>query len=114
MSKPMKIEKSSGNIFADLGFENADELLLKAQTVIEITRLIKSKKLTQAKAAKLTSTTQPDLSNLLRGKFRGFSIERLMLMLTVFGRDVEITVRPVPKSRKTGGSSSSGRQRDRA
>jgi predicted XRE-type DNA-binding protein len=76
--------------------ENADELLLKAEIVSEIARLMKQKKLTQAKAAVLTGTAQPDLSNLLRGRFRGFSIERLMLMLTAFGRDVEVVVRPAP------------------
>ena len=95
-------DSSSGNIFADLGLPNADELLLKAQIVSEIPRLMKLKKLTQAKAATLTGVGQPDLSNLLRGKFRGFSVERLMLMLTAFGRDVEVVVRPAPRSRKQG------------
>jgi predicted XRE-type DNA-binding protein len=47
----------------------------------------------QANAAKLTGIAQPDLSNLLHGKFPGFSIERLLLMLTAFGRDVELVVR---------------------
>lgn len=103
MSKLPKFEKSSGNIFADLGLENAGELLLKAEIVVEIARLMKLKKLTQAKAAALTGTAQPDLSNLLRGKFRGFSVERLMLMLTAFGRDVDVVVRPAAKSRKQGG-----------
>ena len=103
MSKLSKFEKGSGNIFADLGLENADELLLKAGIVSETARLMKQKKLTQARAATLTGTAQPDLSNLLRGKFRGFSIERLMLMLTAFGRDVDVVVRPAPRSRKQGG-----------
>jgi len=103
MSKLPEFEKGSGNIFADLGLENADELLLKAEIVSEIARLMKQKKLTQAKAAMLTGTAQSDLSNLLRGKFRGFSIERLMLMLTAFGRDVDVVVRPAPRSRKQGG-----------
>jgi predicted XRE-type DNA-binding protein len=94
---------SSGNIFADLGLPNADDLLLKAQIVSEISRLMKRKKLTQAKAATLTGVAQPDLSNLLRGKFRGFSIERLLLMLTAFGRDVEVVVRPARRAKKTGG-----------
>jgi predicted XRE-type DNA-binding protein len=103
MVKLPKYEKSSGNVFADLGLANADELLLKAEIVGEVARLMKAKKLTQAKAAALTGTAQPDLSNLLRGKFRGFSVERLMLMLTAFGRDVDVVVRPAARSRKTGG-----------
>ena len=75
-----------------------------AGKVCEIAQLVKIKKLTQAKAATLTGTAQPDLSNLLRGRFRSFSIERLMLMLTAFGRDVEVVVRPAPRSRKQGGT----------
>jgi predicted XRE-type DNA-binding protein len=102
MNKLPEFEESSGNVFADLGLENADELLLKANIVNEIARLIKLKKLTQAKAAILTGTAQPDLSNLLRGKTRGFSVERLLLMLTTFGRDVDVVVRPAPKSRAGG------------
>ncbi len=103
MAKLPAFEKSSGNIFADLGLPNSDELMLKAQIVTEIARLLKIKKLTQAEAAALSGVAQPDLSNLLRGKFRGFSIERLMLMLTSFGRDVEVVVRPTARSKKTGG-----------
>ena len=103
MEKLPVVERSSGNVFADLGLPNADELLLKAEIVAEILRLIKLKKLTQSKAATLTGVAQPDLSNLLRGKFRGFSIERLLLMLTAFGRDVEVVVRPAGRAKKTGG-----------
>ena len=103
MSRPLKIEKSSGNIFADLGLPNAEELLLKAQIVSEIADAMKSRKLTQSKVAALTGTAQPDLSNLMRGRFKGFSVERLMVMLTGLGRDVEITVRPAVNSRKQGG-----------
>ena len=103
MGKLPKFEKSSGNVFADLGLGNADELLLKANIASEIARLMKQKKLMQAKAATLTGTAQPDLSNLLREKFWGFSIERLMLILTAFGRDVDVVVRPAFGLRKRGG-----------
>jgi predicted XRE-type DNA-binding protein len=82
---------------------NADELLLKAQIVTEISRLMKLKTLTQAKEATLCNVAHPDLSNRLKGKFRGFSIERSMMMLTAFGRDVEMVVRPAAKAKKTGG-----------
>ena len=94
---------SSSNIFADLALENAEELLLKAQIVSEIGDVMKRRKLTQDKVAAPTGTAQPDLSNLLRGRFKAFSIERLKLMLTGLGRNVDITARPAPKSRKTGG-----------
>ena len=103
MGKLPAVERSSGNVFADLGLPDADELLLKAGLLAELLRLMKLRKLTQAKAAEMTGVAQPDLSNLLRGKLRGFSVERMMKMLTAFGRDVEVVVRPTPKSRKAGG-----------
>jgi predicted XRE-type DNA-binding protein len=103
MAKLPAFEKSSGNVFRNLGLPNADGLLLKAGIVSEIARLMKQKKLTQAKAITLTGTAQPDLSNLLRDKFRGFPIERLMLMLATFGRDVDVVGRPASQSRKMGG-----------
>jgi predicted XRE-type DNA-binding protein len=61
MTKLPKHEKSSGNIFADLELENANEFLLKA----EIARLMKQKKLTQAKGVALTGTSQPNVANRL-------------------------------------------------
>ena len=73
---------------------DAEEMLLKSQIVMELSRLIRRRKLTQTAAAKLIGIGQPDLSNLLRGRFRGYSAERLMRMLTAFDRDVVISVRP--------------------
>ena len=92
-------EVSSGNIFADLGLPNAEEHLLKASLVVQLHRLIKARKLTQTAAAKIVGIKQPDLSNILRGHFQGFSLERLMRMLTAFDQDIEITVRPRRKSK---------------
>jgi predicted XRE-type DNA-binding protein len=87
-------EVGSGNIFADLGLPNADEHQLKAALVMQLHRLIRARKLTQSAAAKLVGIKQPDLSNILRGHDQGFSVERLMRMLTAFDQDVEITLRP--------------------
>lgn len=84
----------SGNIFADLGLPNPEEHQLKAALVVQLHRLIKARKLTQVAAAKLIGVKQPDLSNILRGHYQGFSLERLMRMLTAFDQDIEITVRP--------------------
>ena len=99
----MKVEVGSGNIFADLGLPDADEMLLKAQIVVALHRLITARKLTQTEAAKRIGIGQPDLSNVLRGRFRGYSTERLMRMLTAFDQDVEITVRPRRRKSKQGG-----------
>jgi predicted XRE-type DNA-binding protein len=93
----------AGNIFADLGLPNAEEHQLKAALVVQLHRLIKARKLTQTAAAKVAGIKQPDLSNMLRGHFQGFSLERLMRMLTAFDQDVEITVKPHKrKSREAG------------
>jgi predicted XRE-type DNA-binding protein len=89
----------SGNIFADLGLPNAEEHQLKAVLVVQLGRLIKARKLTQIAAAKLVGIKQPDLSKILRGHYQGFSVARLMRMLTAFDQDVEIITRP---HRKTG------------
>jgi len=96
----MKIEVGSGNVFADLGLPDAEELLLKSQIVVQLHRLIKERKLTQTEAAKRIGIGQPDLSNVLRGRFRGYSVERLMRMLTAFDQDIDIVLRP--RRKKTG------------
>jgi predicted XRE-type DNA-binding protein len=95
-------EVGSGNIFADLGLPNAEEHQLKAALVVQLHRLIKERKLTQAVAAKRVGVKQPDLSNILRGHFRGYSVERLMRMLTAFDQDVEIALRPHKKAGQPG------------
>ena len=95
-------EVGSGNVFADLGLPNAEEHQLKATLVVQIARLIKARKLSQVDAARLIGIKQPDLSKILRGHFHGFSVERLLRMLTAFGRDVEITTRPHRGAGETG------------
>jgi predicted XRE-type DNA-binding protein len=95
-------EVGSGNIFADLGLPNAEEHQLKAALVVQLKRLIAERELTQSAAAKLMGVKQPDLSNLLRGQFRGHSVEKLMRMLTTFEQDVEITVKPHRKRGEAG------------
>lgn len=99
---PVGIEEGSGNIFADLGLPDAEETLLKAQIVVVLHRLMKARGLTQTAAAKLLGVGQPDLSHILRGDFLGWSVERLMRMLTSFEQDVEIVVRPHSRSGETG------------
>jgi len=97
-----KVEKGSGNIFADLGLPDAEDMLLKSNIVIELRRLMTQRKLTQTAAAKLVGVSQADLSKILRGHFRGYSEAKLMRMLTAFGQDVEITTRPRRKSGEAG------------
>jgi predicted XRE-type DNA-binding protein len=70
--------------------------------VVQLSRLIKQRKLLQTDAAKLIGIKQPDLSNILRGLYRGYLVARLMRMLTAFDQDVEITTRPHRKAGEAG------------
>lgn len=98
----VEVEMGSGNVYADLGYDDAEEMLIKAKLVTEIAEIIKRKGLTQTEAAGLLGLTQPKLSNLLRGQFRGISERRLMNCLTKLGRDVQIVVKAAPRSRGSG------------
>ena len=83
---------SSGNVFADLGLADSEELLIKAELVRQISELITMRKLLQTEAADLLGIDQPKISALLRGKLSGFSTERLFRFLNALGSDVEIRV----------------------
>ena len=97
----MKIERGSGNVFADLGRPAAETHLLKAKLVTRIDEIIRQRGLTQVEAAKLLGLSQPDVSRLLRGSFREYSVERLLRLLMALGRDVEIVIRE-PRSKRQG------------
>ena len=103
-SKQKSVSRTVGssNVYADLGFRDADDMLIKAQLVAKIAELVANRGYTQAKAATLFGLTQPKLSKLLRGQFRGISERKLMDCLTCLGRDVQIVVRNAPKSRTQG------------
>ena len=92
-------DKSSGNVFADLGLPNSEQELVKAELTIQIYKLLKDRDVTQAEAAKLLKTTQAQISALMRCKPTSVSVGRLMKFLTVLGQDVEVTVRPVNNHR---------------
>ena len=88
------VEQGTGNVYADLRSAEAEEMLVKAQLVTKISDVIRQRGLTQAKAARLLGLSQPKISNLLRGQFRGISEQRLLRCLTRLGRDIEIVVKP--------------------
>ena len=90
-------EKSSGNVFADLGLPNPEQALLKARLTLQIYRIIKARKLTQAQAGNIIGIAQPQVSLLMRNRSGNFSVERLMTFLTALGHNVEITVSPTRK-----------------
>ncbi len=96
------LEEGSGNVFADLGLADAEELEGKAQLACRIGEIIRGRHLTQAEAADVLGATQPIVSNLMNGQLHGFSLERLVRFLNALDRDVEIVVRRRPRSREQG------------
>ncbi|MGI8856336.1 MAG: helix-turn-helix domain-containing protein [Thermomicrobiales bacterium] len=102
MSGKITIIEGSGNVFADLGLPNAEERKTKADLAYQIGTIITDRGLTQVQAGDLLGIEQPHVSNLVRGRLSGFSVERLMEFLTALGRDVEIIVRPKAEERTRG------------
>jgi predicted XRE-type DNA-binding protein len=101
MKNKIKVTKSSGNVFADIGIPNADEHFVKAEIVMGIAARIKAKGLTQTAAAKTLGLSQPDVSKLLRGNFAGYTLDRLFSFLRALGNDVRIQIVPT-KNKKAG------------
>jgi predicted XRE-type DNA-binding protein len=99
MTEDIKVEVGSGNVFADLGLPNPEEMLIKAELASKIGEIIDARNLTQMDAAEILGVDQPKVSALIRGKLTGFSTERLFRFLNALGNDVEISVKPKPESR---------------
>ncbi|WP_375513720.1 helix-turn-helix domain-containing protein [uncultured Nostoc sp.] len=98
MTEEISVQASSGNVFADLGLANPDELLVKAELARQITEIIAKQDMNQVEAAALLGVDQPKISALVRGKLSDFSTERLFRFLNALGCDVEIVVKLKPKS----------------
>ena len=88
------IEKGSGNVYADLGVPNADGMMRKAELASKISEVIREKGWTQTEAARLLGMTQPKLSQMLRGQFRGISETRMLDCLVRLGHNVRIVIAP--------------------
>src|SRR6266704_1441308 len=96
MSKKQRtaIRRGSKNVFADLGYADADTHLLKAQLMSRVQDTLQDRKLKQTEAARIMGVSQPDVSRMLKGQFREVSVERIMRMLTKLGCEVDIVVKP--------------------
>jgi predicted XRE-type DNA-binding protein len=90
----VEVQRSSGNVFADLGLADAEKLKIKTGLVIEIRKAMHNRSLTQQDAAKLMGITQPKVSGMMRGDFSNLSERKLMDCLTRLGYDIEIKIRP--------------------
>src|SRR5215210_4375629 len=97
-----RVTRGSGNVFADLGFADGAERQAKLRLAYALNQVLEARKLSQADAAKVLGVTQPKVSALRHYKLAGFSVERLMNLLTALDQDVEIVIRRKPRSRKTG------------
>ena len=88
-----KVTKSSGNIFADIGLANPEELMLKARVALLIKQLVEKRELSQAAAAERMGLAQSDVSRILRGQLSGYSLERLFDGVKALGSKVEIKIK---------------------
>jgi predicted XRE-type DNA-binding protein len=93
----IKVTVGSGNVFADLGFENPEQELMKARLTLEIFRLIRERGLTQMQAAEILGIKQPQVSLLMRNRAGSFSVGKLMELLTTLGQDIQIVVKPAKR-----------------
>jgi predicted XRE-type DNA-binding protein len=93
------VGRSSGNVFADLGFANAGERQTKVRLAYAINGILERRRLPQTRAARLLGINQPKISALSNYRLEGFSVERLMHFLTALDQDVEIIIRSKPDSR---------------
>jgi predicted XRE-type DNA-binding protein len=100
MSTHEKVYRSSGNVFEDIGSAYPDRLLTRAKTMFRISQIIKERRLTQNKAAKMLGIPQSKVSCLMNGKLSVFSLEHLFELLNSLDSDVEIIIRPKSKEEK--------------
>ena len=98
----MAAKKAAYNIFAELGLDDADDLLVKSELTLRIDKLIRGRKLTQAQAGKVLGITQSNVSRLVNGHLGDFSTERLIRFIRLLGRDVEIRIFSKPRRRTPG------------
>ncbi len=96
--KSVRSVAGSGNVFEDLGFPNANEMLAKSALVRLINKIIEQRGLTQVEAATLLGVNQPKVSALRRGRLTDFSLDRLMRFLVALGQEVDITIRPASRA----------------
>jgi len=103
MTKTIDYEVGSGNVFADLGVDNPDDMLAKAKLALTILDVIEQRNLTQQQAAKLLETNRTNISKLKRGnELRKFTFDRLLSWLTKLDQDVTLTVKRKPKRHESG------------
>ncbi len=94
MAEDIEYTVGSGNVYADLGYEQPEEMQAKAELVFRLAHILEERGLTQTQAAEILGIPQPKVSALLRGHFAGFSLERIFRLLIALDNDVSIVVNP--------------------
>ena len=102
MEKKEKIEWGSGNVFADIGLPHPERVMARAQIMLRVAEIIRERGLTQREASKLLGIPQSKVSCLMNGKLSQFSLDHLLGLLNVLGRDVEIIIKPKTGRKKKG------------
>jgi predicted XRE-type DNA-binding protein len=87
-------EAGSENVYADLGFKDANQRMFKAMLAVKIAQLVEAKGLTQSQVAQRTALDQPKISRLMRGQLTGFSTDRLFIILNRLGHSIEVRISP--------------------
>lgn len=98
----IEVIHGSQNVYADLGFPDAEEMFVKAKLVTKIRQIIKDRGWTQKQAGTVLGMPQPKLSKMLNGQFRGTSEAKMLECLARLGRDVQIVVGPERDSTEAG------------
>jgi predicted XRE-type DNA-binding protein len=94
------VVQSSGNVFADLGLQDAGEKQTRVRLAVAINQILHARRLSQTAAARQLNINQPKISALVNYRLEGFSVERLMHFLNALDRDVEIVIRKKPRSKR--------------
>jgi predicted XRE-type DNA-binding protein len=100
--RKVRVSRGTGNVFADLGLPDAAERQAKLRLTYALNQLVAQRRLSQADAAMVLGITQPKVSALHNYKLAGFSVERLMNLVTTLGRDIQIVIKSRPRSRQSG------------
>jgi predicted XRE-type DNA-binding protein len=98
----IEFELSSGNVFADIGFDNAEEMLLKSELVRQINKTIKERELTSIQTRDMLNLNEEMLSNLSKGRLTELTLENLFRYLNILGRDLEVVLKPRSTSNSQG------------
>jgi len=96
-----EVIRGTGNVFADLGYPDASERQAKLRLAYALNQILERRKLSQAEAADVLGVTQPKVSALRHYKLAGFSVERLMNLLTALDQDIDIVIKRKPRSRRS-------------